>query len=120
MSRRRPCTSHAQPLAERQTETSEGLSAAVSISVTSTGADEATICRENSPEEDRAADPAAAAADVMEALSEGEARAGGVPSIEDLLSPPIALPRILVLRPDPAAGVRGVENMSYKKTLFIR
>ena len=113
MRRRRPCTSHAQPFGERRTETSEGLSAAVSISVMRTGADEATICREYSPEDDKAADPAAAG--VREALSEVDARAEGVPSMDDLLSPPIPLPRILVLSPDPdpeaVAGVRGVENM---------
>ena len=85
----------------------------MSISVTRTGAEEATICREYRPEDDSAADPAAAAADVMEALSEVDARAEGVPSMEDLLNPPtpLAPPRILVLSPDPAAGVRGVENI---------
>ena len=112
MRRRRPCTSHAQPLGERQTETSEGLSAVVRISVTRTGAEEATICSENSPEDERAA-PAAAV--VTEALSEVDARAEGVPSMEDLLSPPIPLPPLIRgLSPEDgvAAGVRGVENMS--------
>ena len=97
------------------------LPAAVSISVTRTGADEATICREYSPDDDRAAEPAPAA-DVMEALSEVDAAraAEGVPSMDDLLSPPTPPPLTLALSPDPedepqgvaaADGGRGVENM---------